>query len=372
MAFARIEHAGGAAISALQTDIGSGDTSLTLTVSTNWPTGGVGPFYLVIDQGLSGEEKILATARSSNSLTGLTRGVDGTSASAHSAGAVIKHIFTAVEADEANQTAHGTLGAVTTKGDLLVGSASQALARLGVGSDGLPLVANSGATNGLNYAALAAVALAAQSVTAAKIAAAALDQSTIAGGNGTALHVPTGGITTLEILDGTILTADIALLQITTALIAAGAVTAAKIGTLPTCLVTNSADQGVNDSTPTALAFDTETFDATNMHSTGGNSGRITFTTPGVYQVGGNARFAQNNTGYRQLQIELNGTTPIASSNDTVFVTTGSDVAVSTLVKVAAADYIRLIAFQNSGGSLNVSNVGVWSPQFWAHFVSAG
>src|SRR6266705_4288606 len=113
MSYVRIEHAGGALSTTLATDITSGDTSLSLTAGSTWPTGGTGPFYLVIDPTLSSEEKILATARSTNSLTGLTRGVDGTAAAAHSAGAVIKHIFSAVEADEANQLVKQTLGSVT-------------------------------------------------------------------------------------------------------------------------------------------------------------------------------------------------------------------------------------------------------------------
>ena len=169
MAYARIEHAGGAVATTLSSGIGSGDSSLALVASTGWPTGGTGPFYIVVDPGTSAEEKILATARSSLSLTGLTRGVDGTSAAAHAAGATIQHIFTATEADEANQIVKATLGTVTTKGDLLPATGAGAIARLAAGSDGLPLVANSGQATGLGYAALAAAGLASNAVTTAKI-----------------------------------------------------------------------------------------------------------------------------------------------------------------------------------------------------------
>jgi hypothetical protein len=76
---------------------------------TNWPTGtGSKPFFVVIDRGKTTEEKILCSSRSSNVLTvyndGLTNGraADDTSITAHQINAVIEHVFTAVDADEAN------------------------------------------------------------------------------------------------------------------------------------------------------------------------------------------------------------------------------------------------------------------------------
>lgn len=207
MAFARLEHQGGAVATTLSAGIASGDSSLTLVASTNWPTGSVGPFYLVIDPGTSAEEKILATARSSLSLTGLTRGVDGTSAAAHSAGAVIQHIFTATEADEANNAVKATLGTVTTKGDLTPATGAGALARLAAGADGLPLVAASGQTTGLNYAALAAAGLASNAVTTAKILDANVTTAKILDGNVTLAKFATGLRPTFTVADSTALAA---------------------------------------------------------------------------------------------------------------------------------------------------------------------
>lgn len=57
----------------------------------------------------------------------------------------------------------------TTKGDILARTSS-ALTRLAVGSNGLPLVADSGQATGLSYAQLAAAGLATRSVTSIKIA----------------------------------------------------------------------------------------------------------------------------------------------------------------------------------------------------------
>lgn len=152
MSFTRIEHGGGAVETTLQSSITNADTSLVLVASTGWPTGSTGPFYLVIDPDTTSEEKIKATSRTSATLNSLTRGVDGTSAVAHSAGATIRHDFTALEADEANQAVVATLGTVTTKGDLLAATGAGALARVAAGANALPLVADSAQSTGLKYA----------------------------------------------------------------------------------------------------------------------------------------------------------------------------------------------------------------------------
>jgi hypothetical protein len=106
---------------------------------------------MVIDPGLVTEEKVLVGSRSGSSLSSLTRGVDGTTASSHSAGATCYPVFTATDADQANAVA----AALTTKGDLLVTSGS-ALNRLAVGTNGFVLTADSTATNGVAWAVTAA------------------------------------------------------------------------------------------------------------------------------------------------------------------------------------------------------------------------
>ncbi len=373
MAFSRIEHAGGAAITTLSSDISSGDTSLTLVTSTNWPTGGTGPFYLVIDPGLSGEEKILATARSTNSLTGLTRGVDGTSASAHTAGAVIKHIFTAVEADEANQTAHATLGAVVAKGDWLLGSASQALTKLTVGADDTVPVAASGQTTGVLWQQVATANIADNAVTTAKIPDNAItalkintnvaDQTLISGGAGVAFTIPDGAIGSTQITDGGIANVDLA----------DGAVTYNKTTEFPGCRLGKSTDQTIADTTATAIIFGVEIRDTQTMHSNSPNPTRITFNTAAVYDVQGCVEFAPSATGYRRLSIRLNGSDTLSN----IQVRAVADVATPTILNVtlvgypfALNDYVELVVEHNAGGNLNVSQSGAYSPTFAATWVS--
>lgn len=143
----RRSYAGASAVCTLSSGISSSDTTASLTGTvTAWPDTANGSFYMVIDPGLSTEEKVLVGSRSTGSLSSITRGVDGTTAAAHSAGATCYPVFTAVDADQANKVA----STLTTKGDLLVTDGS-VLNRLAVGGNGTIFVADSSATNGVNW-----------------------------------------------------------------------------------------------------------------------------------------------------------------------------------------------------------------------------
>jgi hypothetical protein len=144
-AYTRRQYAGGAAATTITAGISTVDTTCTLAATTGFPAAAGVPFYVVIDPGTSSEEKCSATI-SGSTLT-LTRAQDDTTASSHSSGATIYPVFTANDADEANEI----VSKLTTKGDLLVTSGS-ALNRLGVGTNGFVLTADSSATNGLTWA----------------------------------------------------------------------------------------------------------------------------------------------------------------------------------------------------------------------------
>ena len=101
---ARREYQGAASPTTITGSITNSATSLTLTSSTGWPTGS---FSFVIDPGLAGEEKVLATSRSGATVTITTRGYDGTTAASHNAGAVIYPVPSAIDFDEANSLVSG-------------------------------------------------------------------------------------------------------------------------------------------------------------------------------------------------------------------------------------------------------------------------
>ena len=140
----RREYQGAAAPTTITSNITNSSTSLTLTATTGWPTG---VFSLVIDPGLAGEEKMLATSRSGSTVTITTRGYDGTTATSHLAGAIIYPSPTAIDFDEANNL----VNLPTTKGDILAATGAGAMARVAVGSNNAFLVADSTQTAGVKW-----------------------------------------------------------------------------------------------------------------------------------------------------------------------------------------------------------------------------
>ena len=109
--------------------LSAGATTITLgSAVSGWPTGSE-PFFVVIDAGTSKEEKVCVKYATSTSLTVVDpavtsgwsasangRGADDTTDRAHDAGAVIYPVFTAREANEANEL----VSAFTANGDLVV------------------------------------------------------------------------------------------------------------------------------------------------------------------------------------------------------------------------------------------------------------
>jgi len=93
----------------LAADITDSATSLTLTDASNFPTAG----YIVIDEANNDNETIQYTGKSTNTLTGLTRGTGAptynlttltTTASAHSAGATVAGTYSITKVDDDSYT----------------------------------------------------------------------------------------------------------------------------------------------------------------------------------------------------------------------------------------------------------------------------
>jgi hypothetical protein len=146
-AFTRKQYAGAAVPTTTTTLLTDSGTSVTILSTTGWPSQVGVPFYVSIGAGSAFEEKCLATI-SGSTLT-LTRAQDDTTAVAHAIGSSIYPVFTANDADEANEL----VSKLTTKGDLLVTNGT-GLYRLGVGTDGFFLKANSSASVGLEWASI--------------------------------------------------------------------------------------------------------------------------------------------------------------------------------------------------------------------------
>lgn len=108
----RYSHTGGAAPTQLSGAIDSDDLQFNVASGAGYPTGVNGPFWVVIDPGTANEEKILCSGRVDNlfTVTPGGRGGDDTSAVPHSAPAEVRHIFTAIEADDASAHIDATSG----------------------------------------------------------------------------------------------------------------------------------------------------------------------------------------------------------------------------------------------------------------------
>lgn len=128
--------------------------------------------------------------------------------------------------------------------------------------------------------------------------------------------------------------------------------------------VHNNAPITLTTGVPTALTFNSERFDSGSVHSTSVNTSRLTAPVAGTYDIKGHASFAANATGVRNLDIRLNGTTVIASQLQPAASGIITTVSVPTTYQLAANDYVELVAFQSSGGDLNVNAAGNYSPEF--------
>ena len=159
----------------------SGTTTFTVSAAANWPYGS-DPYYVVLSPGTASEEKVLVTRTGASDTTiniasDSERGQDGTSAVSHDTGATVYPVFTAVDADEANELA----SMWEAKGDI-ISHGTSTFARLAVGTNDYVLQADSSAASGLAWGQVATASIANDAVTNAKIAAAAVDSAELVAG----------------------------------------------------------------------------------------------------------------------------------------------------------------------------------------------
>lgn len=125
--------------------------------------------------------------------------------------------------------------------------------------------------------------------------------------------------------------------------------------TPPACVLERSTSQNISYATDTAITFTTEAADTDGMHSNVSNTSRITFQTRGRYFTSAIMIYAFNNTSARRAFIRLNGTTFETSENLPETADGLADLNPHTTDDYAAADYVELMAYQLSGGTLAVT-----------------
>jgi hypothetical protein len=140
---------------------------------------------------------------------------------------------------------------------------------------------------------------------------------------------------------------------------ATGVAWAAPAGaTFSGCSLYKSATQSVNNDTITTVTFDSEFFDTDAYHSTSTNTSRITVPTgkAGKFLFIGNAQWAANSTGVRNMNILKNGVRITEFADDAVNAGVSST-SFTFMVDAADGDYFEYTCYQNSGGTrtLNAS-----------------
>lgn len=131
--------------------------------------------------------------------------------------------------------------------------------------------------------------------------------------------------------------------------------------------VTNNATQSIaNAGSGTAVAFNTENVDAFAMHSASGTRLTVPSGWGGWWLFTAWITFASNATGLRQVALVANGSLAVAGQMTTAVSGADHNLAVSSLVRLSAADYVEVVAFQTSGGALNLTS----GPLFRAAWMS--
>jgi hypothetical protein len=156
----------------------------------------------------------------------------------------------------------------------------------------------------------------------------------------------------------------------------AGAAPSMQAITAEGARVYNSANISVSNTTNTTLTFDSEAFD-TGLHSTSTNTERLTIVRAGIYIVFATVRWAGHATGIRASYLLLNGSNSILASGSHQLGTAPDANAyvqqVISIAKLAVDDYMTVVVYQSSGGSLNVevSGSGAESPVLSAVWLGA-
>ena len=196
----------------------------------------------------------------------------------------------------------------------------------------------------------------------------------------TSTHLAIGGLTSGVLADGAVTNAKLGANAVTTDKISDGAVgtndlansavTVAKVGQRPYMAVRMSALSIPNNTTTTINTWN-EKYDNDSMCGAATGVTSFTMNTPGIWLLQARFEWALNGTGIRMITIER-GTTdstlgynpmlaylrianPLPSNQTTMDLQTTLVVLPSGTAPLRVADTFRVLAYQNSGGALNIN-----------------
>ena len=155
-------------------------------------------------------------------------------------------------------------------------------------------------------------------------------------------------------------------------LIAGGAVGTGELSSsIPAARVGNSTNEPVSHLTEAILAFNTESYDTADMHSTTTANSHLTAPVNGIYAVSVQIVWDANAAGFRQVTLRKNGTYVAQETT----LNTGTQPTGQTLtaqVSLQAGDFVEARVVQNSGGSVNVFGGSESSPAFEIAWLAPG
>lgn len=146
----------------------------------------------------------------------------------------------------------------------------------------------------------------------------------------------------------------------------------------PMCNAYHSSTQSISSGSATACSLNSERFDNSTMHDPSSSNSRITIiaANAGRYLVGGNMEWAPSTAGdYRAAIIRADGATSLAHDLKPPGGTSGFATHSPSTLYALNAQYIELVAQQNSGGGLNVTAASATSSYqctLWAAWVGVG
>lgn len=124
--------------------------------------------------------------------------------------------------------------------------------------------------------------------------------------------------------------------------------------------VYNSNNQTLTTGVVTTVIYNNNRYDIGGLSNANG----FTLIKAGYYRFGGAVRYAANSTGQRVLYLVVSGVLVAIDSRAAV---TGNptDMTIETEYLCAAGDTVRMQAYQDSGGNLNLTSAGSYSQEFW-------
>jgi hypothetical protein len=123
-------------------------TGAALLGGVTLAAGNVDQFTVAIDPDTASEEIVFITGNSGDTFT-IVRGRAGSTAITHASGATVRHVLTSDDLNYFNTTSPATLS--TAKGDIVAATAANTVSRVGVGTNGQVLTADSTASAGVTW-----------------------------------------------------------------------------------------------------------------------------------------------------------------------------------------------------------------------------